>query len=180
MRKKTVFQLTQKVNSRFDFQLEALTPGVLQDRDQQNRAAVIFLQHLLGAGNRGIGIVAEGDLDRAAAADFDLGDVLAADVGGSREAGLRVARRETRVILVKLTRGDLGAADELQALGNLAADHVVLIGRDRNCSKDADDRHDDHQLDERKSLLPMFHDRGPLIPATLPAVWQARIGASTH
>ena len=47
LRKKTVFQLTQKVNSRFDFQLEALTPGVLQDRDQQNRAAVIFLQHLL-------------------------------------------------------------------------------------------------------------------------------------
>jgi len=38
---------------------------------------------------------------------------------------------------------------------------VVLVLRNRDGGEDADNRHHDHQLDEREALLNAFHENSP-------------------
>ena len=45
----------------------------------------------------------------------------------------------------------LGEGGHVDAFRDLCTYRVVLVRRDRNGREDADDRHDDHQLDQRKA-----------------------------
>ena len=46
-------------------------------------------------------------------------------------------------------------------LGDLGADGVVLVSRDRDRGENADDRHHDHQFDECETFLDRLHLKSP-------------------
>lgn len=48
-------------------------------------------------------------------------------------------------------------------LGNLSLSDVVLVSRNRYRSQDTDDRYNDHQLDQGKTFLYLFHVEAPLL-----------------
>ena len=50
---------------------------------------------------------------------------------------------------------------DISAFGNLRADRVILISRQRNRGENCDDRDNDHQLDERKTFLYVLHGVSP-------------------
>ena len=50
--------------------------------------------------------------------------------------------------------GAFAADAEVETFGDLRADRVVLIRRDRHRREDADDGHDDHELDQCEAGLP--------------------------
>ena len=54
----------------------------------------------------------------------------------------------------------------LLASGGFRLGDVVLVGRDRNGRKDADDGHDDHELDQSEAALHCFHDGALLVLLT--------------
>ena len=84
--------------------------------------------------------------------------------GVSRPRAVRAACRRPRAPLLAIVfgHGGLHGAGEVQTFRDLRADGVVLIGRDRDRRQDADDRDDDHQLDEGETLLHRLHDGSSL------------------
>src|SRR5450631_2198392 len=76
------------------------------------------------------------------------------DVGA---AGLRLVGREHTNGLVVLSNGGLADARGVDELGYLRADGVVLVGRNGDGRKDADDRDNDHQFDKRETFLDVLH-----------------------
>ena len=123
--------------------------------DRQTRAGDVGRQAKFvgGSARSDGGTVGDEDLARRRS-DQDAGDVLA---GRTQTADLCVPGRRC---VGQLDAG--GPADRQprlriaggeQAFGGLGADRVFLVRRQGHRREDADDRHDDYQLDQREAFL---------------------------
>ncbi len=103
--------------------------------------------------------VGNGD-DPVLITNFHGRHVLALDVGRRSEPSLIIACRHDAAVLEVLGNGSFCAAREIQALRDLRTDRIVLVSGNSDRRKNADDRNNDHQFDQGKTLL-LFHFSTP-------------------
>ena len=85
--------------------------------------------------------------------NFDLRRIAAENIRRIRESSFDVIRRPVACAHIELTNGAFRGAGEIQSLGHLGADYITLVHRNSDRGEDADDCHDDHELNQREAAL---------------------------
>src|SRR5210317_1448880 len=107
-----------------------------------------------------MGIVAEGHVDTPVD-NLHLPNELARGVGRSRtHTCFRPPRWRLAIHVVCIDNWHLGACGHIHALGDLGAHRVCLVSRHSQGGKNTNDRDDDHELYQSKSLLSDYHIDG--------------------
>ena len=90
---------------------------------------------------------------------------VATGAAGGRFAAPTVGGGGRRAAQVDLRDGRAAGRGRQHDLGNAALDHVCLVGGQGDGGEDADDRDDDHQLDQGETLLYRLalHGHDPLL-----------------
>ena len=103
-----------------------------------------------------VGVIAKHYLDFIIF-NFNHFHVLAYNIVLIGYAGFDVVIRPVAVIEEVFYKRHSGAAGKDDALRNLGADRVILVGGNRHRGQDSNNSYDDHEFDQCEALLFLFH-----------------------
>ncbi len=114
-----------------------------------------------------VDIITERHVD-ATILDTDLADVTALRVRSQRRhpRSSSISGRQARLVIC-VYNGNFGAGTHVESLGDLRPNGICLIGRDRERSQNADNCDNDHQFNQRESLLESLHCFASLVSPEL-------------